>query len=124
MAPKGIKTSKLFERKSKAKVVEWKTREHSRRTRYVPVEIGTSTSWQTSGRVTVGMDMDVVDQGAVSHDADPQSMDVDEPFWIDEDVPEQRTVSSPTYPFLMSFDVALSPSVPTWKSLFLGSAPT
>ena len=68
--------------------------------------------------------MDIVNQEAVSHDADPQFMDVDEPFWIEEDVPEWRRVSTPSCPFLMPFDVALRPSVPTWKSLFLGLAPT
>jgi hypothetical protein len=106
MAPKGIKTSKLSGRKSRAKVVEWKTREISRGTRYFPVEIGTSKSRQTVG-------MDIVDPEAVlpvPRDADPQSMDVDEPLWIDEDVPEQTRVSSPSCPFLMSFDWLLVPA--------------
>jgi hypothetical protein len=122
MAPKGIKASKLVGRKSKAKVVEWKAREHARGTRYVPVEIGTSTSQQIPGRDAVGMD--IAYQEAALHDADPQSMDVDEPFWIEEDVPEQRRVSSPSRRFLMPFDIVLSPSVPTWRSLFLGLTPT
>lgn len=102
MAPKGIKTSKLFERKSKAKLVEWKSRESSRRTRYIPVEIVTSESpsRQAARRSTVGMG--IVDE-AVSHDADPQPMDVDEPFWKDDNVPEQTRVSSPSCPLLISF---------------------
>jgi hypothetical protein len=102
MAPKGIKTSKLFERKSKAKVVEWKALDHSCGTRYVLVEIGTSTSQQILGRDTVRIDPE-----EVLHGADPQSMDVDEPFWVKEDVPEQRRVSSPSCPLLIPFDIAL-----------------
>ena len=93
MAPKGIKTSKLSERKHKAKVVDWKARERSRGTIYLLVEIGTSTTRQITGMDTVRMD--IVNERAVSHDADPQPMDVDEPSWIDEDVPEQTRVSSP-----------------------------
>ena len=37
MAPKGIKASKLFERKSKAKVIEWVAWKRSRGTQYIPV---------------------------------------------------------------------------------------
>lgn len=126
MALKGIKTSRLFERKSKAKVVTWKARERVRQTEFFQVEIGASTSRQITGIDPVRME--IVDQGAVPHDAGTQSMDidacVDEPSWIDEDVPEQTRVRSHSCPFSLSFDVALSPSVPTWKSLFLGSAPT
>jgi hypothetical protein len=108
MAPKGIKASKLFERKSKAKMVEWKAQEHSCGTRYVPVEISTSTSPQISTRDAVRMN--IVNQEAALHNANPQSMDVDEPFWIEEDIPEQRRVSLPSCCFLMPFNIALSPS--------------
>jgi hypothetical protein len=66
--------------------------------------------------------MVIVNQEAALHDADPQYMDVNEPYWIEEDIPEQRRVSLPSCCFLMPS--ALSPSVPTWKSLFLGLAPT
>ena len=93
MAPKGIKTSKLSERKHKAKVVDWKARERSCGTIYLLVEIGTLTTRQITGMDTVRMD--IVNERAVSHDANPQPMDVDEPSWIDEDVPEQTRVSSP-----------------------------
>jgi hypothetical protein len=122
MAPKGIKSSKLLERKSRAKVVEWNTRERTRGTRYIPIEICASTSQQIIRKDTVRMD--IVDQGEISHNINSQSMDVDEPSWVDEDVPEQTRVSSPSCPFLISFDTALSPSVATWKSLFIGLTPT
>jgi hypothetical protein len=93
MASKGTKTSKLFERKSKAKVVEWKAWQHSYATRYVPIKIVTSTSPQISGRDAVRID--IVNQEAVFHDANPQSMEINEPFCIEEDIPKQRRVSSP-----------------------------
>jgi hypothetical protein len=54
MAPKGIKASKLFERKSKAKVIEWVPQKRSRGTRYVPVELSTSNNPHTRRRDTVG----------------------------------------------------------------------
>ncbi|KAN0127149.1 hypothetical protein V8E53_015019 [Lactarius tabidus] len=67
MAPKGIKTSKLFARKSKAK-------------KPAPQQV---CKFQ-------GIRIDIVNQKAALHDANPQSMDVNEPFWIEEDIPEQR----------------------------------
>jgi hypothetical protein len=92
MAPKGIKASKLFERKSKAKVVDWRAWEHYRGTSYIPVEVGTSTSQQSPGRdaATLAVRMDIVNQVAGLHDTDPESMDVNEPLQMEEDIPEQR----------------------------------
>jgi hypothetical protein len=123
MALKGVKASKVFQKKSKAKVIEWVTREHSRGTRYIPVDVSTSTSQQTQGRDTVRMEID--NHEAVLHEADLPSMDVDGSFWIEEPViPEQRRVSSPTCPFSTICDKALSLNAPSWKSLFLELAPT
>src|ERR1700677_723808 len=94
MAPKGIKASKLLQRKSKAKVIEWVAREHSRGTRYIPVEVKTSKNLQTPARDTVEMEVD--DHRAESQEASLPSMDVDETFWIEEpDAPEQRRVRWP-----------------------------
>jgi hypothetical protein len=118
---KGIKTSKIG-RKSRAKVVEWKSRQLARGTIYVPVEVDSSTTSQLAERVTTRID--AVNHEVVSHDTGPQSMDVDEEFWVDEEAPERRRVSSPSCAFLIPFHVALSPSAPTWKTLFLGSVPT
>ena len=73
--------------------LRWKAQECSCGTIYLLVEIGTSTTWQITGMDTVRMD--IVNEQAVLHDANPQLMDVDEPSWIDEDVPEQTRVSSP-----------------------------
>jgi hypothetical protein len=95
MAPKGIKASKLFERKSKAKVIEWVPQKRSRGTRYVPVELSTSKNPHTQRRDTAKMEIDPYE--AVSHEDYLQSMDVDETFSIEEpDIPEQPRVSSPT----------------------------
>jgi len=91
MALKGIKASKLIRKKSKAKLVEWKARERSRGTRYVPVEVSTSKNQGIPGRDAVRMEID--NSEAVSHEADPPSMDVDGSFWIGgPNVREQRRV--------------------------------
>jgi hypothetical protein len=120
MAPKGIK---LSQRKHKAKVVEYMPRKGGRRTRYVPMEVNTFDYQQTPRRDTAAMETDNHD--TILHEANPLSMDIDEALWIDEpDVPQQKRVSSLTCSSLTPFDVALSPSAPTWKSLFLRSTPT
>ena len=123
MARKSIKTSKVFQRKSKAKVIDWVPRELSRGTRYVPVDVTPSTSRQTQGGDTAGMDID--NHEAALHELNPPSMDVDETFWTEEPVvPEERRVSSPTFPSLTICDMALSRRTPLWKSLFLRLAAT
>src|ERR1700761_4026948 len=92
MAPKGIKASKLLERKSKAKVIEWVSRKRSRGTRYVPVEVSTSKNPHTPRRDAVRMEIDPHE--AVSHDNKPWSMEVEETFSKEEsDIPEHRRVS-------------------------------
>jgi hypothetical protein len=125
MAPKGMKASKVFERKSKVKVVEWVLRKGARGKRYVPVDVSASTSQQTQGRDAAGMEIDNHEE--ILHDADPSSMDVcaDETFRVEESViPEQRKVSRPTiFHSSAVLDIVFSPSAPTWKSLFSGLAP-
>lgn len=93
MAPKGIKTSKVLQRKSKAKMVEWVTTKRSRGTRHTRVDVSTSTNQPIRRQDAGRMEMD--NNEAVSHETDPPSMDVDETFWIEEPVmPEQKRVSS------------------------------
>ena len=95
MAPKGIKASKLFERKSKAKVIEWVAHKRSRGTQYVLVEVSTSKNPHTPRRDTAKMEIDPSE--AVSHEDYFPSMDVNETFSIEEpDIPEPQRVSSPT----------------------------
>ena len=93
MAPKGIKASKLFERKSKAKVMEWEPQKRSRKTIYLPVEVRTSENWQKSARDALEMEAD--NHQAESQEASLPSMDmdVDETFSIEEsNAPEQKRV--------------------------------
>ena len=112
-----------MQRKSKAKVIEWVPRERSRGTRYFPVNVSTSAGRQTERRDTARMEID--DHEAVLYEVDPPSMDVDETLWIDEPViPEQRSVSPTTFSSSTACDMALCPSVPSWKIFFLGLAPT
>ena len=124
MALKGVKAYKVFQRKSKAKGVDWVAQKRFRRTRYVPIEVSPSRDQPTPGRDTVRMEID--DRKEVFHeDNHLLSMDVDEAFWEDEpDIPKPRRVSSPMCPFLTIFDVALSLNAPSWMILFLGLAHT
>jgi hypothetical protein len=97
MAPKGIKTSKVLQRKSKAKVIEWVTEKRSRGTRNIPVEVSTSRNLPMPRRDAGRMEID--NHEAIFHETDPASMDVDETFWIEEPViPEQKRVRSPMNP--------------------------
>jgi len=107
MAPKGIKASKAFQRKSKAKIIDWVSRKGSRGTRHIPVEVSTSTNLLMPRRDAGGSDMDNHKENL--HETDPPSMDVDETFWIEEPViPEQKRVSSPARPSSTVFDISQS----------------
>jgi hypothetical protein len=79
MVPKGVKVSKVIQRRSKAKVVEWETRKLSRGTRHIPVEVSTSTPWQISRQDDVRMAAD-------NHEEMFHKMDVNETSWVDEPV--------------------------------------
>ena len=106
-------------------MVEYIARKRCRGTIYVPVEVSTSDNQQTPRRDTARMEID--NRDSVLYEADPISMDIDEALWIDEpelEAPEHKRVSPHACPSLIPFDMALSPSAPTWKSLFLRSTPT
>ena len=92
MTSKSIKASKVFQKRSKAKVIEWVPWKHSQGTWYTPVEVSTSSSQQTPRQDTVIMETD--NNEDILHENNPPSMDVNETFWIDEPViPEQWRVS-------------------------------
>ena len=76
MARKGVKASKFLHRKSKAKVIEWTTREGPRGARNIPVEVGTSTNLPTPRQDAGRMEID--NHGAILDETNPPSMDVDE----------------------------------------------
>jgi hypothetical protein len=123
MGIKGIKTSQVLGRKSMAKVVEWKAWELAHGTKYLEVEVGTSKNLKGVKRPV--QDTARMETDAVSQEENPPSMDVDEAFWIDEpDVPMQKRVRFSTCPSSIPFNVAPSPSIHTWKSLFQGLTPT
>ena len=91
MVPKGIKASKIFERKSKAKVIEWGPLKCARGTKYLQVEVETSKNWQKSERDALKMEVD--DCQVELQGASLPSMDVDKTFSIEEqDAPEQKRV--------------------------------
>jgi hypothetical protein len=97
MARKGIKASKVIQRKSKAKIIDWVTREGSRGTRNIPVEVSTSKNLPMPRRGAGRREIENHEE--ISHETDPPSMDVDETFWIEEPViPEQKRVSPPACP--------------------------
>jgi hypothetical protein len=119
MAPKGIKASKILQRKTKVKVIDWVPRERSRGTTYTPIELSTPRNQRTRRKNAVIME---TDDREVVHEENLPSMDVDDPVdetWIEEpEVPTQRRVSLFSYPSIMPLDIALSPSAHLWKSLF------
>jgi hypothetical protein len=120
MAPKGVKASKILQRKTKVKVIDWVPRERARGTIYTPIELGTSRNQRTRRKNAVRMETD--DEEVVLHEDDLPSMDVDDPVdetWMEEpDVPTQRRVRLLACPSIMPLDIAFSPSVHLWKSLF------
>jgi hypothetical protein len=97
MAPKGIKASKISKTRSKAKFIEWETREHSRGTRDIAVEVSASKGKRMPRQITGRVE----DSQAILHEATLPSMDVDETFWTEEPVmDQQKRVSSPACPSL------------------------
>ncbi|KAH9048382.1 hypothetical protein EDB84DRAFT_1434385 [Lactarius hengduanensis] len=95
MAPKGIKASKVFQRKSKAKIIDWVSRKGSRGTRNIPVEVSTSTNLPIPRKDAGGREID--NHEAILHETDPPSMDVDKTFWIEEPVIPEPKRSQRTY---------------------------
>ncbi|KAH9015838.1 hypothetical protein EDB85DRAFT_1892397 [Lactarius pseudohatsudake] len=95
MAPKGIKASKVFQRKSKAKIIDWVSRKGSRGTRNIPVEVSTSTNLLIPRKDAGGREID--NHEAILHETDPPSMDIDETFWIEEPVIPEPKRSQHTY---------------------------
>jgi hypothetical protein len=108
MAPKGIKASKISKTRSKAKFFEWETREHSRGITDIAVEVSTSKGKRTPRQIAGGVE-DTAE--AILHETTLPSMDVDETFWIEEPVMDQRKrVSSPVHVVLGWYFT--DPSVP------------
>jgi hypothetical protein len=83
--------------RKRPKVVEWVPRKASRGTRYIPVDVSTSTSRPTVKRNTAGIKKD----GKTSQETNPGPMEFDETVWMDEPAtpePEkQKRVGLPLY---------------------------
>jgi hypothetical protein len=97
MAPKGIKASNVLKSRSRAKAMEWVTQEHSRGTRDIAVEVRASKGKRTLAprQITGGIE----NTEAILHENALPAMDVDETFWAEEPVTDQRKrVSSPAWP--------------------------
>lgn len=95
MAPKSFKASKVLHKRSKAKVMEWVTKEYSRGTRDIAVEVSTSKGRSTPRANSQGID----NNEAMLHETTLPSMDADETFWTDEPaMDEPKRVSTPTHP--------------------------
>jgi hypothetical protein len=121
MAPKGIKASKISKTRSNAKFIDWVTREHSRGTRDVAVEVSAPKGKSARRKIAGGME----NNQAILHETTLPSMDVDETFWTEEPVmDQQKRVSSPACPSWIIFYKSLSPSAPTLRNLFPEWAPT
>jgi hypothetical protein len=124
MARKGIKASKISKtRSNNPKFIDWVTREHSRGTRDVAVEVSAPKGKRVRRQIAGG----IKNNQAILHETTGTlpSMDVDETFWTEEPVMDQpKRVSSSTCPSWIIFYKSLSPSAPTLRNLFLEWAPT
>jgi hypothetical protein len=77
-----VKAVKMCRSKTKAKVIEWDTRVHSRGIRNVPVEVSAAAS-QPKPRKKAGRLPRAENDHTLCETA-PQPMDVDETFWVNE----------------------------------------
>jgi hypothetical protein len=102
MKHNGIKASKIIERKTKVKVVDWVPQKRSRGIRNIPIDVTASTSRPKPRQATDRTE----DNEATLHETAFQHMDVDEVFWTEEpDVLKKKTVSLPICHSSMMFNV-------------------
>ena len=106
--------------KSKAKLIEWEARVHSRGIRDVPVEVSTMES-RPKPRRKAGRQLKEESHGTLQGETAPQPIDVDETFWVEEPaIPaaekrvRQLACPSPALPEQASH---ISHSTPTLKNL-------
>jgi hypothetical protein len=115
--PSIVKAAHLCRSRAKAKLIEWETREYSRGTRDVPVDVSARASQPKLGKKQGkkasrrpraernGTDESDPLQG----EAAPQSMDVDGSFWVEEPVTPagEKRVGQPAFPSSMSLTYLL-----------------
>jgi hypothetical protein len=80
-----VKAANLRRTKSKAKVIEWESREYSRGIRDVPVEVVDLKS-RPKPRKKASRRPRAEKNAALRGETAPQPMDVDETFWVEEPV--------------------------------------
>lgn len=122
MAPKGVKAAKLAKRTgSEVKVVEWVTKEYSRGSRDIAIEVSPIRRGKKKvRRYSSGREEDGKTSAALHEDL-PPSMDVDEEaYWTEEPVAEEKRVSILICPHSVVSDMSVSLSRPTWRTLYLG----
>ncbi len=95
MAPRGIKAAKLIKRRgSQAKFVDWVTKQYSRGSRDIEVEVSPPKRKKTQ-RYSNGEE-DNSKMVTASHEDPLPSVDIDETFWTEEPViEEEKRVSIP-----------------------------
>jgi hypothetical protein len=106
-----VKTANRRKARSKAKVIEWEAREHSRGTRDVPVEVSTAASQQKPTK-KAGRGPRAERNDPLQGEAAPQPMDVDETFWVEEPVvpASEKGVRKPVCPSSMNLTYLLVPA--------------
>ncbi len=100
MAPRGIKASKILKRRgSRAKIIEWVTKEYSQGPKDIPVEVSPQKRKKARRHSNSEENSQSV---AASHEDLPQSMDVDKTFLTEQPViQEEKRVSMPICPFFL-----------------------
>ena len=98
-----VKASKFCKDKSKAKVIEWETRVHSRGIRDVPVEVSAAGS-QPKQKKKAGKRPRAEGNDTFPSQTASQSMDVDEALWVEEPAmpASEKRVRQPPYPSSIS----------------------
>jgi hypothetical protein len=87
-----VNAANLRRTKSKAKVIEWVPRKHSRGIRDVPVEaIATTSTGQPKQRKKGSRRPRAENNAALEGETAPQPMDIDETFWVEEPEPVMPT---------------------------------
>ena len=106
-----VKTANRRKARSKAKVIEWEAREHSRGTRDVPVEVSAVAS-QRKPRGETGRWARAENNDPLQGEAAPQPMDVDETFWVEEPVMHttEKRVRQPSCTSLTNLTHILHPA--------------
>lgn len=80
-----VKAAKFGQAKSRSKLIEWETRQHSRGIREVPVEVSAAASQQKPRKKT-GRRRKTENNDALQGEAAPHPMDIDDTFWLEEPV--------------------------------------